>query len=365
MGKTAIKVCPGCEKEFSHPVLRGRPRVYCSDPCKDRHIKANQVWPEQTCAGCKCTFRPHRSGQAYCAVDCAHNSWGEWGWNPKPCGQCGGVFTPEAPAIKYCSAACRRLAHTDGKTSAPALTRAEMSAAAQNHAECEHCSVSFTWTRKSFSAKQIAAGHIPKFCSVPCAAKAQGLARRKPVQPKIEPPLPPCSICAVRPVERRRASYCGADCREIARQIAVDRARGTQRGTFTCRHCDTQFERVYGVKRRTFCSDKCAQKHHKSVRKAMTRAPSDGRKVEKVTPLRVFKRDGWRCHICGGQTDPALRGTCEPDAPELEHIIPLSKGGDHSYANTACAHRRCNQEKGDTLPFPGLTPVEELFASRS
>jgi 5-methylcytosine-specific restriction endonuclease McrA len=63
----------------------------------------------------------------------------------------------------------------------------------------------------------------------------------------------------------------------------------------------------------------------------------------------VFARDGWLCHICGGRTDKARRGTYHPNAPELDHIVPLAKGGAHSYANTACAHRKCNAAKSDTI----------------
>lgn len=68
--------------------------------------------------------------------------------------------------------------------------------------------------------------------------------------------------------------------------------------------------------------------------------------AENVNYRRVFDRDGWRCYICGVGTPPHLRGTCDARAPELEHIIPLVDGGHHTYANTACACRRCNQAKG-------------------
>lgn len=71
--------------------------------------------------------------------------------------------------------------------------------------------------------------------------------------------------------------------------------------------------------------------------------------IETVNPIRVFERDGWICHLCGGMTIKDKRGTYHPKAPELDHIIPISKGGPHSYANTACAHRACNAAKGDSI----------------
>jgi 5-methylcytosine-specific restriction endonuclease McrA len=33
----------------------------------------------------------------------------------------------------------------------------------------------------------------------------------------------------------------------------------------------------------------------------------------------------------------------------LDHIIPLSKGGTHTWDNVRPAHRRCNELKGDRL----------------
>lgn len=43
-------------------------------------------------------------------------------------------------------------------------------------------------------------------------------------------------------------------------------------------------------------------------------------------------RDGWTCHICGEEAPRELRGTMRWNAPELDHIIPLSAGGSHTVA---------------------------------
>ncbi|WP_369598523.1 HNH endonuclease [Sinorhizobium meliloti] len=72
--------------------------------------------------------------------------------------------------------------------------------------------------------------------------------------------------------------------------------------------------------------------------------------VERVDPIKVFDRDKWKCQICGVKTPRKLRGTMDDRAPELDHVMPLSLGGAHSYMNTQCACRKCNREKSDTLP---------------
>lgn len=83
---------------------------------------------------------------------------------------------------------------------------------------------------------------------------------------------------------------------------------------------------------------------HRLKRKAKQRAVT----VETVDPIKVFDRDGWRCQLCGVKTPKAKRGTYQPTAPELDHIVPIGKGGEHSYRNTQCACRQCNAAKSDT-----------------
>ena len=70
---------------------------------------------------------------------------------------------------------------------------------------------------------------------------------------------------------------------------------------------------------------------------------------ERVDPIKVFERDGWRCHMCGCKTPASLRGKMVDRAPELDHIVPLAVRGAHTYANTACSCRKCNGLKGATI----------------
>ena len=37
-------------------------------------------------------------------------------------------------------------------------------------------------------------------------------------------------------------------------------------------------------------------------------------------------------------------------AATVEHIIPLCKGGTHTWDNVAPSHARCNFQRGDSLP---------------
>lgn len=70
--------------------------------------------------------------------------------------------------------------------------------------------------------------------------------------------------------------------------------------------------------------------------------------VDNVRPLTLFARDKWICGLCEEPVDPNLRHPHQMSA-SVDHIVPISKGGDHSYANTQCAHLRCNVRKGARL----------------
>lgn len=104
-------------------------------------------------------------------------------------------------------------------------------------------------------------------------------------------------------------------------------------------------------------SAKAAKRVYKSRRRAVEIGLSAGR----IDPLAVFDRDGWRCYLCGVETPRSLRGSYEPQAPELEHVIPLVCGGTHTWGNVKCSCRACNGRKGAAMPTGG---VQQLGAIR-
>lgn len=53
----------------------------------------------------------------------------------------------------------------------------------------------------------------------------------------------------------------------------------------------------------------------------------------------VIQESGYICGICGQPVDPA--------EATIDHIIPLSRGGTDARENLMCAHRRCNELKGN------------------
>jgi 5-methylcytosine-specific restriction endonuclease McrA len=61
--------------------------------------------------------------------------------------------------------------------------------------------------------------------------------------------------------------------------------------------------------------------------------------VEKVDIAVLVERDGGYCGICHKRVKPAERS--------IDHVLPISKGGAHSYANIRLAHLHCNVKRGN------------------
>jgi 5-methylcytosine-specific restriction endonuclease McrA len=71
-------------------------------------------------------------------------------------------------------------------------------------------------------------------------------------------------------------------------------------------------------------------------------------KVTRVRRQRIYERDNWTCYLCGYPVD---RTATVPtlDAPVLDHVIALARGGEHAEHNLKTAHFYCNSVKRDLL----------------
>ena len=60
--------------------------------------------------------------------------------------------------------------------------------------------------------------------------------------------------------------------------------------------------------------------------------------VEDVSPEEVYRRSNGLCGLCG---HPVAFNRMV-----IDHIVPIKRGGKHSYENTQAAHKLCNLRKG-------------------
>lgn len=107
-----------------------------------------------------------------------------------------------------------------------------------------------------------------------------------------------------------------------------------------------------------YCSRPCADRaaraegrrsqgvsRHSNGTSHKERASAYGAVYEPVNRRRVFERDGWLCQLCQQPIDPDLRWP-DPGSASLDHVVPISRGGEHSYRNVWAAHLDCNCSKG-------------------
>jgi len=196
-----------------------------------------------------------------------------------------------------------------------------------------------------------------KYCSTACKHRAWQRRYRAKIKAQRAPRLCACGLT----ISAGRSKWCSSACgkRHHRRIRPPDPSSWrVNQSLRRCKECASEFVPPFtGGGRTDFCSDQCRSKRNKAVKRKTGRV-SNGRRrarergcnAERFDPFEVFERDNWRCQLCGCDTPRKLRGTYDDNAPELDHIIPLSRGGHHSRANAQCVCRVCNWLKSDRMP---------------
>lgn len=228
------------------------------------------------------------------------------------CERCGGPL--RNPGSRFCSPLCANRTSAERFLSIPQVP-------------CPVCDAPFTPRKQNSKGN-----HRKATCSRECA-RFYGRPVASPV------PWAECG-CGERYVAGRgKACPRCAAYRQIARalnQMRVTALRGEPR---ECALCGSTFYAATGpasgAYSRRYCSDPCAS----SMREMLMR--TNGRYEQGITTERVAERDGYLCHLCGGGVTPADWS--------VDHVLPISRGGTHTWDNVACAHLLCNSRRGNRL----------------
>ena len=117
-----------------------------------------------------------------------------------------------------------------------------------------------------------------------------------------------------------------------------------------CKECGAFF--IGG--RSSYCSDECKRKHiNRKHDKRLDRA----KRIDKSISLKkLYKRDKGICWICGEKCDYKDYTKDEngyfivgANYPSIDHVYPLSRGGNHEWGNVKLAHHYCNTLKNDKV----------------
>jgi hypothetical protein len=108
-----------------------------------------------------------------------------------------------------------------------------------------------------------------------------------------------------------------------------------------CAECEAPF--MPKTRKGRFCGNRCQDAYWRRIRRAREKKVT----VERFGKQEIFERDGWICQLCGRPVKKCKRrgGGYDPDAPQLDHIVPLNAKGSHTRANVQLTHARCNIKK--------------------
>lgn len=224
---------------------------------------------------------------------------------------------------------------------------------------CVGCGATFRRTRK--------VGDKGLYCSRGCAYSHQHewnhKQEKKPAFSRVF--FPSCQNCSSAFTARRKGVQCCSEaCADalLAAKGEAHLARLRAKSAalraatkLTCKCCGRSFKPKSNL-REKYCGKTCAArtarqtesaKAAKQAAKALRRMRRQMSTVELFSATRVFERDGWQCQGCGCDTPKDLRGKNVDNSPELDHVVPLAKGGEHSMRNAQTLCRVCNILKAD------------------
>jgi 5-methylcytosine-specific restriction endonuclease McrA len=232
-----------------------------------------------------------------------------------------------------------------------------------NARNCRTCGRSF-----SLETTRERKGHFLNYCSINCKKISRRASSSKWQRKNYKPAQPTerkCKECGASFIAKGR-SICSARCRKQRARKCVPEYNYMPRDPrkTICPLCNTDFLVQGRGKNPKYCPG-CSDLGRKADRsqsvkierrkgtvprsKPRKRAKHYGVQYEPVNPFEIFKRDDWTCQICEVYTPRKLRGTSYDLAPELDHIVPISKGGPHTIDNLQCSCRKCNIDKGNKI----------------
>jgi len=281
--------------------------------------------PNRTC-GCGTEFAPRNAAHRKCA-ECREKIHGV-------CVDCGVGFTKSRSSIRVtdrCEPCARRVA--TGKRIAVLTGRGvygqPVEPAEPTTVQCTGCSRSF----ETFKTDQ-------RYCTIECRLTHQReLVNRTTVKR--------CRGCNADMSEIKFKHYC-PQCRPENYEPQQHEGRcsdcavvfvSTDRSHVRCPRCEAAEIRRVAARTRA----------RTQMKKDIGRARAAGVPFENVKRSEVYEKHNWTCGICGEEIDPTL-DPADPKSLTLDHIVPISRGGAHTYANVQPAHRACNVAKADRLP---------------
>lgn len=157
-----------------------------------------------------------------------------------------------------------------------------------------------------------------------------------------------CKVCNAQVhTARQNQRFCSLGCRETFRKDNYQYLPKTQPKVLTCGWCEQDVVVPANFLSNRKYHDQCKVR----AKRARHRIKTVKRQARTVKPSRLSADDlvdkmGNLCRICGDEIDMSLKRTSRMGLT-VDHIIPLSKGGQDTLENMQPAHWVCNVRKGN------------------
>lgn len=150
--------------------------------------------------------------------------------------------------------------------------------------------------------------------------------------------------------EDRRVKILAREEKAALRMMALNRRREEAR-QHICARCGKEFT---ANPNKRYCSELCRRRAQDSRNEHRRRIRIKGYKDNIQLPV-LYKRDKGICWLCEDKcewNDFKIKNgafVVGERYPSIDHVIPLSKGGSHTWSNVRLAHKGCNTYKRDCV----------------
>lgn len=275
------------------------------------------------CKHCGCEFEPTHGLQRYCSLECRDKQSGRNTHQSntlKVCQVCGKEFLAVKGSEKFCGQGCKQQ-HRNERSRAKYIHVTYVNT-------CQECGTEFVANRRK------------QYCSEQCKNKhkyEQQIIRKWG------------SVNEWQEEMRKRKATAIQD-----REAKAEAKKIWYEGT--CVVCGAEFKTLNPAQKT--CSKECG-KRLRNARK-QKRIPKEQIVDKDITLEALYRRDSGVCYLCGkvcDWTDKRSENIVGGNYPSIDHIIPIARGGLHSWSNVRLAHFNCNVAKSDSL----ISEAEKLI----